>query len=323
MTLTTANGRDRALVRLASTQYGVVSTRQLRSLALDKSAVRHRVVTGHLHPLHRGVYAVGRGDLTDHGRWLAAVLAVGEGAVLSHRSAAALWGFAPDGGRESDIAAEPDVAVARSLRPRSGVRIHRARNLPRRDTTLRQRIPVTTAARTLVDLADVVGDQRELRRAVNEALVQHRVSVPVLRRQVDARATKRGRARLATLLRRGRATPTRSELEDRLFELLDRHGLPRPLTNQHLRELRGAPEVDFLFAEQMVVIEADGDEYHDTALARRADAAKQALLEASGYRVLRVDWEQATLAEAQTAARVRLALAQAAPPPARPPPRGV
>ena len=296
---------DRALARLAADQHGLVTVGQLGSLGLNKTAINHRVKRGRLHRVHRRVYGVGRNELSAHGHFLAAVLALGEGAALSHTSAAALWGFWTF---RPSTDAPVEVSLTRYLRQRSGIRIHQCRQLDQIDTTRRHRIPVTTPARTLLDLAETLKSDRALRRTINQALIQHRVSLPLLRKQLERPGgSQKARTRLKAILHH--AAPTRSELEDRMLELLHRHGLPKPLTNHRLHGLPGAPEVDFFFADHDLVIEADGEEYHDTPIQRRADAAKQAKLEAAGLRVIRVDWDQATQGHEQTARRVRGALA--------------
>jgi very-short-patch-repair endonuclease len=138
---------------------------------------------------------------------------------------------------------------------------------------------------------------------VHEAEVQRRVGHGRLAAQLARADGRRGAARLAAIVADGPA-PTRSELEDRLLDLSSRHRLPRPRTNTRV----GAFEVDFLFPDHRLVVETDGDRYHATRAARRWDATRQARLEAAGYRVLRVTWEQVTAAEAQTADRLRQAL---------------
>src|SRR4051812_6839399 len=156
-------GRESALVDLAERQHGVVALSQLRSLGLSPSAVRSRAGRKRLHRIHRAVYAVGRPGLTKRGRWMAAVLAYGPEAVLSHRDAGALQGLRTD--NRSAI----DVSVPRpSARPRVGIAVHASATLRSEDVTVHDRIPCTSVARTLVDLGDVVG-RREVERAVEQA----------------------------------------------------------------------------------------------------------------------------------------------------------
>jgi very-short-patch-repair endonuclease len=251
------------------------------------------------------VYAVGHSDLSDHGRFRAALLAIGRDAVLSHCPAGALWGF-----WNWDRSAV-DVTVPRRLRSRAGIRLHAVRALVARDSTHRSGIAVTTPARTLLDLADVVTSDRALRRAVHEAEVQRVVTHRQLRAQLRRADGRRGARRLAAIVATGPA-PTRSELEDVTLELLRRHGFPRPQTNVRVRTVGQRAEVDFLFADLDLVIEADSARYHDTKPRREADARKQALLESAGYGVIRLDWLQVTHEEQHTVCRLRRVFAQQA-----------
>jgi very-short-patch-repair endonuclease/predicted transcriptional regulator of viral defense system len=289
--------RDRALAEVAGRQYGIATTTQLRSLGFTWRDIAYRVRQGRLHPIHRGVYAVGHRHLPDDARFVAAVLAVGPGATLSHASAAALWGIRPRG--RGSI----DVTVARRVKPRRGIRIHAVRALAPSDVTRHKGIPVTTPARTLLDLADVL-PRRALARAVHEAEVQRLVTHEALRLQAEQTRGRRAATLLATALADGPA-PTRSELEDRALALFREQGLPKPRINVHVAGI----EIDFLFSFARLIVEVDGARYHDTPFARRNDAYKQARLEAAGYRVIRLTWDQVTRRPAQTAARINRALA--------------
>jgi very-short-patch-repair endonuclease len=285
---------DRALAELARRQHGIASTGQLKALGLTWDDIAYRARTGRLHPIHRGVYAVGHRHLTHTALFAAAVLAVGPGAALSHASAAALWEIRTGSQRWVD------VTVARRVRSRQGIRIHAVRALQPTDVTRRHGIQITTPARTLLDLADVLLP-RALERAVHEAEVQHLVDHRQLREQLEQ---CNGRSRkLATVIADG-PTTTRSELEDRALDLFRRHGLPKPQTNVHVQGI----EVDFLFADAHLVVETDGDRYHRTAFARRNDADKQARLEAAGYRVIRLTWRQVTERPQETIRRLGRAL---------------
>jgi predicted transcriptional regulator of viral defense system len=156
---------DPAVADLAHRQHGVVSRAQLVAAGVGVGAIEWRLARQRLHPVHAGVYAVGHGVLTSEGRLMAAVLAGGRDAVLSHRAAAAHWGI-----RQSQ-ARDMDVTTPRKLRCRPGLRFHEA-HLPKDEVTTRDRIPVTTVPRTLFDLAGEV-PHHQLERAVNEAEIRH------------------------------------------------------------------------------------------------------------------------------------------------------
>ena len=219
-------GVDGAIAALAGRQHGVASRRQLLELGLGRRAIGHRIERGRLHAVHRGVYAVGHRVLSPRGAWMAAVLAVGDDAVLSHRSAAALWGIRPFTGTRVDVSAD------RHLRSRAGLRFHAVRLAPDEVTT-RDAIPVTTPPRTLLDLAAVV-PAHQLERAMNEAERQHLADLlsldAVLRRHAGANGTRALRRALERVQPGGLAV-TRSDLEARFLTFLDARTIPRPATN--------------------------------------------------------------------------------------------
>ncbi|MGH2942659.1 MAG: endonuclease domain-containing protein, partial [Solirubrobacteraceae bacterium] len=231
----------------------------------------------------------------------AATLACGDGAALSHHSSGAHLGM------ERWEERHPEITVPRSgPRHVNGVRVHRSRGLDRRDVIRHDGIWVTSPARTLLDLAADM-PLRALRRMIRRAQVEHRVSV----RQVLEVLTRANGHHGATALRAAIAdgpAPTRSELEDVVLDLIDAVTSVRPEINAPL--LLGGERLvpDFLWRERRVVIEADGRRYHDGPVARAHDARRQAILEAHGYRVLRITWEQAVRHPAQTRARIRAAL---------------
>ena len=245
---------------------------QLLAAGFVARSIAHRVETGRLIRLHRGVYAVGHRPPSPHARAMAAVLACGPGAVLSHRSAAALWdlGRWP---REVEV-------IARNARQHDGIRVHRSRTLTRADITRHYAIPVTTPARTLKDLARVLNPPA-LTRAVNEARLRQLVS-----RDEDAHTG-----------------PTRSVFEDAFLAFIDRHGLPQPEVNQHIEGY----EVDMLWRPQRLIAELDGRIYHEDTF--EADRERDATLTAAGLRVVRVTWKRLTRQEEREAARFRALLA--------------
>jgi Protein of unknown function (DUF559)/Transcriptional regulator, AbiEi antitoxin len=290
----------------AAKAWGVLSIAELRACGLNDRAVLVRVRNGRLHPVHRGIYAVGHVSLPLEGRLLAAVKACGPGAVLSHYSAAALWGFVDWDDRFPEV-----TVVGTSTRTHRGVRVHRTSQLERRDTFLRQGIPVTSPAWTLMDIASRL-DYRRLRRAARQAQSLRRVSIPQLVEILGRLGGRRGSSKLARVVATGPA-PTRSELEDAVLDLILRGGVAHPQVNEALR-LSGRRVVpDFRWPEQHLVVEADGAAWHDNQLAREDDAERQALLEAHGERVLRVTWDQAIARPGQTLSRIRAAGAPPAP----------
>jgi len=294
---------DATLAAVAGGQHSLVTATQLRQVGVDHDATDYRLRVGRLHLIHRGVYAVGHPELTPEGRFLAAVLALGDGAVLSHLPAAILWQilrklWLPD---DSDI----DVTTPRRLKPRPGIRPHSAPTLKPADWTRFKGIPVTTPARTLLDVATLL-PARTFRRAVHEAEVQRRVNHRQLRAQIAGRGT-RSAAVLRAVIDEGPA-PTRSGLEDDALDLLREHGFLRPETNARVEGF----EVDLFYADHRLVIEVDSERYHGTAYARRNDARKQARLEAAGYRVIRLDEHDVNVARELTARRLRQAMAEQA-----------
>jgi hypothetical protein len=258
------------------------------------------VGNGRLHPVHRGIYAVGHVNLPLEGRLLAAVKACGPGAVLSHYSAAALWGFVDWDDRIPEV-----TVVGTSTRSHRGVRVHRTSQLERRDTFRHRGIPVTSPAWTLMDLASAL-DYRRLRRAARQAQSLRRVSIPQLVDILGRLRARRGSRKLARIVATGPA-PTRSELEDAVLDLILRGGLAHPQVNEALRRSGRRVVPDFRWPGQHLVVEADGAAWHDNQLAREDDAERQALLEAHGERVLRVTWDQAIARPGQTLARIRAA----------------
>jgi very-short-patch-repair endonuclease len=280
---------DKEVARRAARQWGVLSLAELQECGLTPRAVSRRVRSGRLHRLHRGVYAVGHRNVPLNGRFLAAVKACGPTAVLSHYSAAALWGVVVWDGRPIEV-----TVASTARRKHRGLRIHRTQNPER---TRRAGIPVTPPARTLIDLAATL-PFKPLRRAVRQAQALRLVSLAEL-------AGARSRT-LAEILAAGPA-PTRSELEDAVLELMLRGGLQRPDVNVPMTLAGRTVVPDFRWPGERLVVEADGREWHDNRLAREDDVERQALLEARGERVVRVTWRQAVARPQETLARIRAA----------------
>lgn len=284
---------DKELAELARRQYGVVARRQLTELGLATGAINVRVVNGRLHVLHRGVYAVGHTRLTDKGRWMAAVLAAGPGAVLSHTVAAALWEMRPWRDRNLHV-------TAPAQRTRRGIRSHCSR-LPADEVTVHDGIPVTSPARTLFDLAAVVSIE-QLRRAANEAEIRRLWDAISLADLLDRHPRRPGAATVRAMIATPGAGITRSALEELFLGLVNDTRLLRPETNVALWIGGRFIEVDCLWREQHVIVELDGYETHRTRAAYENDRARDRMLTAAGWHVMRITWRQL---HAETEAIVR------------------
>jgi very-short-patch-repair endonuclease len=288
---------DVRLAELARHQHGVVSRAQLLALGVGKSAIAVRVNRGRLHRVHQGVYVVGYPSLTRNGRFMAAVLACGEGAALSHFSAAVLWGMLSGGGKIQ--------VTAPTGRRRPGLVVHRA-GLGEGEVARRAGIAVTTPARTLIDLADIA-PKRTLERAIDEA--------EFLRLDCTGLAPRHGRrgsGHLTSVLavHGVGSTRTRSELEEMFLALCDKHNLPRPAVNVQIEGY----ECDFVWREQRLIVETDGAAAHAGERRRARDLERDAELVAAGWRVIRVTYERLAREPERVAEQMTRALTPAPPP---------
>lgn len=273
---------DRVVAGLAGRQHGVVARRQLRAEGLHESAIDRRVSAGRLHRVHPGVYAVGHAALSRTGRWMAAVLGGGEGAVLSHRSAAEIR-------RLLSVAGGPIHVTVASWRPATaGIRWHTSA-LPPDEVTVCEGIPVTTVARTLLDIAHEVG-RRGLENALKEAEVRRYTDALSLPGLVDRYPGRRGVATVRSIMAEtgGEGRRTRSPLEVRFLNLLERHGVSLPATNAHVFIDGVFYEVDCLWRERRLIVELDGRAVHGTATSFESDRARDRALAVAGYMVIRV-----------------------------------
>jgi very-short-patch-repair endonuclease len=266
-----------------------VTIGQLRALGLSTSAVSKRVAAGRLHRIHRGVYAVGHRALSQEGRWMAAVLAAGEGAAVSHVTAATLWQIWRR--RATGI----QVVAPRGQRSLTGVRIHRARRLDPRDVTVWRGIPVTTVARTLVDLTDEL-DEYQLANVIHESAFRRRIDLAATR---AARKRATGRRNLDVLdaaldAHLAGSAGTRSTLEDRFLALVRAAGLPVPLVNVKVETATREIEVDFHWPDKRLCVEVDGPG-HTRPKTRLEDQTRDELLRAAGHEVLRFTEDDLTL----------------------------
>jgi very-short-patch-repair endonuclease len=269
--------KDPTIAAIASAQHGVVSRSQLSALGLTGREIDRRVASARLHVLHRGVYAAGHRVLTREGRWLAAVLAFGDAAVLSHATAAIAWEMlAADGAIHVTIAG----VAGRARRP--GIRVHRSTTLTAADTTMRNGIPITTPIRTVLDVAATL-DGRRLEQVLDRA--ERHIDFAELQRTLTAHPTRPGSPSLQAVLSRYTVGSmlTRSELEERLLRLCDDHGLPRPETNTRIEGV----EVDFVWRDARLIVEVDGYSFHRSPAAFEADRERDVRLGLAGWRVLR------------------------------------
>ena len=275
------------IAELARRQHGVVATRQLAAAGVGESGIRHRVRKGRLVRLHRGVYLVAPlpAPLT---REMAALLACGDQAALSHHSAAAVWGFRPPHQGDVHVTVERGRAASRP-----GIRVHRTLSL---NAAIHQGLTLTTPAQTLADLATTLTDH-ELDRAVEQALILRLTTHDELA----------GTARLRRALRTEPAL-TRSEAERRLLDLTRAARIPRPAANTRV----GRHEVDLLWTAQRLVVEVDGYAFHGSRHAFERDRRRDADLVAAGYRVIRFTWRQITREPEAVVARLAVLVLGAA-----------
>lgn len=280
---------DRVIERIAATQHGVILRRQALAAGLHGSVIDRRIASGMLYPLHRGVFRVGP-VASPHARDMAAVLACGEHAVLSHCSAAVRWGMMPS------TRASVDVTVPRNVRRRvAGIATHRARVLDGDERTLRDGIPLTAPLRTVLDLALVLPTP-DLERAIATAERAGIVRMEELTRRVNnlasptdatVRPPHPGAPRIRLLLRATGVSFTRSGAEVRLLEIVRLGRLPRPRVNTTLLGY----EVDFLWMDQRLVVEVDGFAYHSSERAFARDRRRDAELTTAGFNVVRFTWD--------------------------------
>lgn len=278
--------RWKRVAELAREQHGVVSYGQLQDLGVSRRSVDYRAGAGQLHAVHRGVYAVGHRRLTRDGRFMAAALACGRGAVLSHRSAAALLDLRPN--------TRPRIHVtvrSRTVRSRPGIAAHKAALLARDITTVRG-IPTTSVARTLLDLAPTA-DPAGLHRAIERAETLRTLDLTAITDLFTRASGHHGVGVLTRALANHRPdTVTRSYLERTFLDLCSVHSLPSPVPNDRVSAGNQSLEVDFHFRSHHLIVETDGYEHHGTRSAFERDRCRDQLLVAAGYRVLRFTWRQ-------------------------------
>jgi predicted transcriptional regulator of viral defense system len=275
---------DWRIASLAARQHGVIARFQLLKMGLHRREVGYRLDVGRLHRIHRGVYAVGHAVLTADGRYMAAVLAGGPGAVASHQSAAAIHGIRQDNG------ATIHVTVERALHPRRGLTWHRSPIAPD-EVTVVGGVPVTTVPRTLFDLATALG-QRQAERAMHEADVRRLADALSLQDIVERYPHRQGISAARAVLAQRQIAVTESELEEAFHAFLATTSLPMPTFNEPLfidgRWLRP----DCTWQRERLIAELDGRSVHDTDRTYETDRERDRQLLVAGWRVVRITWRQ-------------------------------
>lgn len=289
---------DAEVAALAATQHGVVSLPQLTTIGLNPRAVSRRVATGRLYRIHRGVFAVGHPRTTRRGGWMAAVLAGGPGAALSHQAAGAHHDLRPWTGR-------PTITVPSWRASTAMIEIHTAR-LPADEITTIEGIPVTTMARTIFDLASVL-DRHGLARVIREAEIRQRSDSLSLPDLLERHPRRRGNAMLKEVLAELRfgAGVTKSELEKRFHRFLAEEGLPAPELNVPMHLGDRFIVADCVWRERRAIVELDGHHVHDRAIQSDSDKERDRDLLLMGWRVIRVTWRHLHHGRAKLAADLR------------------
>ena len=286
---------------VAARQGGVIARSQLLDAGLSAEGVKRRVRAGRLHQIHRGVYAVGHPSLGVTGRRWAAVLACGPGAALSHHSAGAAWGILRAGGARHDVL----VALGGRQAPR-GVRLHRSRVLGAADLTALDGLPITTPARTLLDLAATLTPTR-LTTAVSRAEQMRLLDLAETHALQTRHPARPGSPALGAVLAGYTGErDTRSALEDLIAELCDRHGFAPP---QHNVVIAGAVR-DFAWPRHRLVAEGDSSTWHRSPTALNSDRERDVTLALAGWRTLRFTYDQVTIRPAYVAGAIRAALSR-------------
>jgi hypothetical protein len=281
---------DAAFSALADAQHAVFDLSQVRAHGLSSAAARKRVAIGRWHRIHRAVYSLVPAPLlTAHGRWMAAVLACGRGAVLSHHSAGSLHGIRRTSRTRIDV-----TISHRSSRRHAGIVVHRSLTLTPADVTIVDAIPCTTVARTLLDMADDLA-ARQLERAFDQAEAETKLDLVAVKGQLARNPTRLGARKLKAILSDYRigSTVTESELEERLLPLLRATGCPMPDTQVWIDpgDGQGMLRRDFVWRALKLNVETDGGR-HRTRLQMETDTRHDQRLIDAGWTVIRITWKQ-------------------------------
>jgi very-short-patch-repair endonuclease len=283
MRVESANHRDQVVGGLADRQYGVVRREQLLAAGVGRGAIVRALDAGRLRPVFRGVYAVGHVALRREGWWMAALLACGESAALSHRTAATVWGLLTGPALPVDVT----TATAKGRKHRQ-ITTHRML-LASFDALVRDNLRVTTPSRTMVDLAASL-EGRALRDVVERAQDLRRFDPDDIRHTLARAPWRPGTRRLNDLITvlAPDEDNARSHLERLFLALTRRARLPKPATNHEI----GGRTRDFAWPEQRFVVETDGYRYHSSPQARRRDNRRDRELTALGWRPVRFTYEE-------------------------------
>lgn len=283
---------DKAIAALAHKQHGHVTREQLLKIGLGPDAIKYRVRAGSLIPVYAGVYAVGHLPMTYEARAHAAVLACGDHAILSHASAAALWGYRKNWPARFEVTATYD-------RRRQGIRAHRTKTLTRGDVTCQRGVPVTSPARTVFDMTPRLKTDEALRRFVNDARLTTTLHLSDLAELLSRHPHRLATHRLTPFIA-SQQGPTRSELEDMFVDFARRYGLPEPTINRRM----GRTEPDILFPEERVIVEIDSWRFHSDRGTFERDRDKDAERLAAGIATVRVTEERLKGSPDREAARL-------------------
>jgi very-short-patch-repair endonuclease len=298
------NSGDTRLAERAAAQHGVVSTDDLRELGYSKHTIHDRVTHGRLHRIHRAVYAVGHTTISLRGRWLAAVLACGTDAVLSHRDAATLHDLRPVSSGRIDVTATSRHAI-------DGIRCHYARVLHPEDRDVVDSIPVTSVSRAFLDVAET-SNARQLRSTLEQAQRQNKFDLRLIRAVIARSPGRRGLKPLAEVLAQLTDEPpwTQSRLEEWFLELIRRAGLPLPRINVFI----AGELVDFAWTAHKLIVEVDGWTSHKSKRSFEDDRRRDAKLILAGWRVVRFTYDRVRY-EPEAVARDLTKLLRAVPSP--------
>jgi hypothetical protein len=303
----TGSGATARVADRATSQGGVVSLKQLRDEGISRKAASKRNKEGSLHRVHRGVYTVGHRAVSRGTLLRAALLACGEGAVISHGTAAAFHGLWDKAPRLIDVTVP--VEAGRKI---DGVRCRRCRYPEPEEVEVVMGVAVTTAARTLVDLAGVVG-LTTLKKIVGRAAIRRKLDLQAVDLAIHNGKRRRGLKALELALapyrtEDGKVPDVRSDFETLVLPELLEMGLPRPGCNVGLNVDGERLIVDFFWESARVIVETDGRETHETPGAFQSDRRRDQFLASAGYRVLRITWSQIHTERAAVLRRVSRAI---------------